>query len=103
MESNKILSADFLDLLFEGKNKQYGAYDLRKTYSKRMTTALLVTLAVCLLIFLSTVLLKALTPKEETLNVSKEMEIASVKNNEPPPPPPRGARSRASLTLMGRP
>ncbi len=37
MEANKILSADVLDLIFEGKNKDYGAYDLRKTYNRRIT------------------------------------------------------------------
>jgi hypothetical protein len=36
MDINKILTADFLDILFEGKNKAYGAYELRKTYDKRL-------------------------------------------------------------------
>ena len=40
MEANKILSADILDLVFEGRNKEYGAYDLRKTYNKRIIMAL---------------------------------------------------------------
>ena len=30
MEANKILSADVLDIIFDGKNKEYGAYQLRK-------------------------------------------------------------------------
>ena len=34
MEANKILSADLLDIVFEGRNKEYGAYALRKTYAK---------------------------------------------------------------------
>ena len=42
MEINKILSADILDIIFEGRNKAYGAYDLRKTYNKRLLTALAV-------------------------------------------------------------
>ena len=41
MEINKILSADILDIIFEGRNKSYGAYDLRKTYNNRLRTALL--------------------------------------------------------------
>ena len=32
MDSNKILSADILDIIFEGRNKEYGAYDLRKCF-----------------------------------------------------------------------
>ena len=31
MDINKILGADILDIIFEGKNKTYGAYELRKT------------------------------------------------------------------------
>ena len=33
MDSNKILSADMLDIIFDGRNKEYGAYELRKTYN----------------------------------------------------------------------
>ena len=40
METNKILNADILDIIFEGRNKEYGAYELRKTYNKRLTIAL---------------------------------------------------------------
>ncbi|TAG11863.1 MAG: energy transducer TonB, partial [Sphingobacteriia bacterium] len=29
MDVNKIMTADVLDLIFDGKNKEYGAYDLR--------------------------------------------------------------------------
>lgn len=46
METKKILAADLLDLLFENRNKDYGAYELRKTYNKRITTALLITASV---------------------------------------------------------
>jgi protein TonB len=50
METNKILSADLLDIIFEGKNKEYGAYEIRKTYNRRLIKALLGTGA--LLLFL---------------------------------------------------
>ena len=43
MEANKILSADILDIIFDGKNKSYGAYQLRKTYNKTLTKALIIT------------------------------------------------------------
>ena len=36
MEINKILTADILDIIFDGRNKEYGAYELRKTYNKRI-------------------------------------------------------------------
>ncbi|MGC4035094.1 MAG: energy transducer TonB [Chitinophagaceae bacterium] len=46
METKKILAADLLDLLFENRNKDYGAYELRRTYSKRIKTALLITASI---------------------------------------------------------
>ncbi|MDE3183393.1 MAG: energy transducer TonB [Bacteroidota bacterium] len=41
MEANQILQSGFLDILFDGRNKLYGAYDLRKTYNQRISKALL--------------------------------------------------------------
>lgn len=35
MEINKILKADALDIIFEQRNKSYGAYELRKNYHRR--------------------------------------------------------------------
>lgn len=54
METNNILTANILDLLFEGKNKKYGAYDLRITYNKRISFALGIT-SVAIIIFISIV------------------------------------------------
>ena len=59
MQTNKILSADLLDIIFDGRNKDYGAYELRKTYQKRITKALLVTTAISLLIFAGSVLARS--------------------------------------------
>src|SRR6185312_7486673 len=53
MESNKILSADILDIVFEGRNKEYGAYELRKTYNGRLGRAMAVTGSLILLLFLT--------------------------------------------------
>ena len=46
METSKILTADWLDILFDNRNKEYGAYQLRRTYEKRIRGALLVTLLI---------------------------------------------------------
>jgi protein TonB len=40
MNANSILHSDVLDILFENRNKQYGAYTLRKEYNKRLMTAI---------------------------------------------------------------
>src|SRR5687767_3597029 len=51
MESSTILTADVLDILFEGRNKEYGAYDLRRTYNKRLVMSITVMLSAILLLF----------------------------------------------------
>lgn len=49
MEINKILQADYLDLIFDNRNKKYGSYELRKRYQSRSMKALgLMLTAVCL-------------------------------------------------------
>jgi protein TonB len=43
METNKILSANILDIIFDERNKDYGTYDLRKSYNSRVRASLLIT------------------------------------------------------------
>ena len=52
MTNKEILQADLLDILFEHRNKLYGAYALRKTYSHRLGLALGVALSTVLLFIL---------------------------------------------------
>ncbi|RYG41675.1 MAG: energy transducer TonB [Chitinophagaceae bacterium] len=49
MDAKHILHADWLDLLFEGRNKLYGAYKLRKKYKENLIAALLISFAFALL------------------------------------------------------
>ena len=44
MNSNAILSSDVLDIIFDNRNKNYGAYNLRKFYPDRVKTSLLIML-----------------------------------------------------------
>mgnify|MGYP001184959330 FL=1 len=88
MEANKILGADILDIIFDGKNKEYGAYQLRKSYKKTLTKALIITGSALLLILLGTVfagIIEKNSPKEFKV---VDTQMAEVKNDEPPPPPP---------------
>ena len=89
METNKILSADFLDILFEGKNKEYGAYELRKTYNKRITLALIITAVIALLIFVGSVVAKNIQDNNSTkLLEVKDLSLEQVQKEDKPPPPP---------------
>ena len=78
MEINKILSADILDIIFDGKNKQYGAYELRKTYNSRLTRALLLTAALAVLIFLISVVSSAVSKAGEKALDVVDTEMAEV-------------------------
>jgi protein TonB len=90
MEANKILQADLLDLVFEGRNKEYGAYQLRKRYNKRITVALLITGAVAVGVFGASLISQALAPKGPAKVEVRDVVVADIKQEEqkPPPPPP---------------
>ncbi|AXY76037.1 energy transducer TonB [Paraflavitalea soli] len=49
MKPDMILQSDMLDILFEGRNKDYGAYNLRKDYNRRLMKAMCGTLLLVLL------------------------------------------------------
>jgi protein TonB len=51
MTSNEILQANVLDILFDNRNKQYGAYTLRKYYNNRLGLSLGIALGLVLLLF----------------------------------------------------
>jgi periplasmic protein TonB len=52
MEANKILTANVLDILFENRNKDYGAYELRNNYNKRMSGSLLIMFIIIFISFI---------------------------------------------------
>ncbi len=84
MEINKILAADFLDLLFDDRNKAYGAYELRRTYHKRIIKSVSVVFVITGLVFAGSVLAGS---KEVTVNDKlkfTEVEIKSIDQPELP-------------------
>lgn len=52
MTNKEILQADLLDILFEHRNKAYGAYALRKNYNQRLQLALIISLGAALVLVL---------------------------------------------------
>jgi len=89
MDANKILTADVLDIIFEGKNKEYGAYNLRKTYNKRLTIAIVITVTTIALILLINFLANAFTKVDTTALVITDVSLSQAKKEPPPPPPPK--------------
>lgn len=85
MDANKILGADILDILFEGKNKDYGAYELRKTYNRRLIRAIGGTALVIALLFVGYFLSNLNGgPKKELASV-RDVDLESVKTKVDPP------------------
>ena len=86
------------EIVFENRNKEYGAFDLRTAYPKILTksfllgTALFVFLAVSPLIYLKIQQMNAEDAVEVDANLVNILEdqpiIEQPKEEEPPPPPP---------------
>jgi periplasmic protein TonB len=88
METNKILTADVLDIIFEGKNKAYGAYQLRKAYKKTLTKAMVITGGTLLLFLGGTVLANIINDEGKKNYDTVEILMKQVDTHEPTPPPP---------------
>lgn len=92
MEINKILNADVLDIIFEGRNKEYGAYELRKTYNKRILFAIVGMVAFVVILLAGYYISNRIEKDDEAaLKVAQEVQLEEIKQeekNEPPPPPP---------------
>lgn len=86
MDANKILKADWLDILFEGRNKAYGAYQLRRTYPKRVITSLVVVVGAVALIFAGTTILGKKKTSGSTVLV-EDVKLENVNLPKTPPPP----------------
>jgi protein TonB len=95
MEDANLMKRSMDDIVFEGRNKSYGAFLLRRLYDKHMTRALIVG---CLLFLLGISspqilrLVKGMLPEKPAEEfVMKEVFLAEpppIDPNKPPPPPP---------------
>ncbi len=96
MDINRILKSDYLDILFEGRNKTYGGYELRKKYpSRARNAAIALTIGIALLgaVPILASILKPKAPPPPPVSV-KEVVLAEpppIDKTKPPPPPPPSA------------
>jgi protein TonB len=111
MKPNEILSATLIDVIFDGRNKAYGAYELRKTYAKRINKALLVTIVFTGIVFGGVTLANSLNKKEKDFRIQQVTEITAIKE-EPPPeklpeperqPEPEPVRTEQFTSLQIKP
>lgn len=90
MTNKELLQASLLDILFDGRNKEYGAYSLRKFYSQRLVISLVVGMSLILLfIFLS-----SFKGERQIVEIKKDpgvvlmtIEIPDEQIETPPPKP----------------
>lgn len=88
-----LFKSSWTDIIFQGKNQEYGAYELRKIYNKNINRALVIAVIVfSSLISLPVILTYLNVGKEEKVeNVEINLELLPpppVDPNTPPPPPP---------------
>ncbi|MVT11113.1 TonB family protein [Chitinophaga sp. ysch24] len=102
---------DFLDILFEGRNKDYGAYDLRRTADRRVRNAIVGTASIALVIIggyvVNNKLMAAETPKRivEVFDTPemKQLTEEPEKPVTPPPPPPSAPPPPAASSVRVTP
>ncbi|RTY64112.1 energy transducer TonB [Flavobacterium sp. GSP27] len=91
-----IFKNQWLDIVFEGRNKSYGAYELRKENNKTSVRALIVG-SILFSLAVSAPLIASLLPDTSDVEENRDIKITAVKlppkqekpkENIPPPPPP---------------
>lgn len=84
MEAGKILSAPLIDLIFDGQNKLYGAYELRKNYSKRINRALIITMTLTAFICCGAILASSSKKNTVRYNIKPGIVIQSLPDDKKP-------------------
>jgi protein TonB len=91
-----IIKNQWLDIVFEGRNKLYGAYELRKSNRKTTVRALIIG-SVIFSLAIAAPVIASLLPDSKEEEANKDIKITTVKlppkkeevkPNLPPPPPP---------------
>ena len=107
MESSTILTADVLDIIFEGRNKEYGAYDLRRTYGRRLTVSITVMLSVILLLGIGYAFAGNKKIMAHEVIIPEDHHLEDIKKPdepvEPPPPPPKQPEVKVQMTQFTPP
>jgi periplasmic protein TonB len=92
MNTNNILSAPLIDLIFDGRNKEYGAYELRRSYSKRINKALFITATIAALAFGGAVLAGSFKKNDPNFRINEGVIFTEVPDDKPEekiPEPPK--------------
>jgi len=89
MDNKQILTASLLDLVFDCRNKDYGAYELRAHYNRRVRKALLITGALIGITLTSLSLAHKWTPSEASRPIAEIVQLIELPPKENIPEPPK--------------
>jgi protein TonB len=107
MEPNQILRADVLDIVFEGRNKAYGAYELRRTYNRRLKRSVGLMAGVVLVLFTTGLVLGRdrgkVKPPPRVDDVTLDAYKEKVPDPPPPPPPPKPIEQHVAMRVFTPP
>lgn len=105
MEKNTILKTPLLDIIFEGRNKEYGAYELRSHYNGRLTKALGITFGLGVIVFLSSFLGGFKATPAARIEINDSVTLTEITPVEPPPviPPPQQIEQPVATTAFVTP
>jgi protein TonB len=87
MDATTILKADVLDIVFDGRNKAYGAYELRRSYNRRLVKAIVITSSVLLLFFAGCSIVGRSQGEKAVLPAVTDIDLTAVKDHAVEPPP----------------
>lgn len=102
-----LTSSEWCELIFNGKNKAYGAYKMREDSSKRHNMAMIIVVVIALIGFSIPTLIRLATPKQKevmtevtALSQLEEPEVKQdeMKKVEPVAPPPPALKSSIKFT-----
>ncbi len=87
-------NSDRTEIVFENRNKAYGAYPIRKSYERTASRALLISIGI-FIVGVATPFIMRLINESGTDKINRDVEVTvelkeppPLDKNEPPPPPP---------------
>ncbi len=105
-----LYKSEWLELVFDDRNKEYGAYDLRQQYAKNMVRAMGITFFTIALLCAATIIFKA-APASRMVQVVNDPDrspsspppVAPIKHVDPPKPLKAEPPAQATATIKDVP
>ena len=107
MTKEELEKASLDDIVFDGRNKKYGAYELRKNYNKRLVSAFVGSIVPIVLVLGIVTLYQNIKKNDKEEVEIAEVELAQVEEPieeaaPPPPPPPTPPPTTATTSTTSR-